>query len=223
MRFIIVFFLWSFSSVVIAQSQRNWLAYFDNVKITDRFNLHNEIQHRNHDVRFNLEQLIVRNGVGFNLSEDNNNLLLGYAFIHNRPEEYCPEDKSLRFNEHRVYQQFISKQRFGHLFLTHRYRAEQRFFNDDFSLRMRYWLSAYISINKMEIKKGTVFTSFYNEIFMQTQYNYFDRNRIYGGLGYGLTDNIKIEVGVVRQVTNENRVNHFQISLFNYIAFKQHR
>ena len=104
----------------------NWLIYIGSKKLEGKWNLHNEIQYRNYDAVGDLEQLLLRTGIGYNLSENNNNLLLGYGFI--KSENYTANglDK-ITVNEHRIFQQFISKQKVGKLSLTHRYRFEQRF------------------------------------------------------------------------------------------------
>jgi phenylalanyl-tRNA synthetase beta subunit len=57
----------------------NWLIYIGNKKVNSKWNVHNEVQYRNYDAIGDLEQLLLRTGVGYNLSENNHNLLLGYA------------------------------------------------------------------------------------------------------------------------------------------------
>ncbi len=220
--FLIIIFAQSF-----ALAQSAWYGYLDNLALKGNINLHNEIQYRNHNLGSQLEQFIIRNGIGWNLSNDNNNILVGYAFIHNRPEAYCPIDKSMRFNENRIYQQFFTKQRFGHIFTTHRYRLEQRFLEDEFKWRFRYWLSAYIALNKPEIVAKTFFISLYNEFFIQNSSSveslYLDRNRTFVGLGYALTNSVKLELGGLIQHIGEKRTFNAQFTLINYIALKHHR
>jgi len=60
----------------------NWLMYLGNQKINNRWNWHHEIQYRNYNFVGDLEQLLLRTGIGYNLSANNNNLLLGYTYIH---------------------------------------------------------------------------------------------------------------------------------------------
>lgn len=52
----------------------NWFLYFGNQKINDRWNLHSEVQYRNYNFAGDLEQLLLRIGIGYNLSENNNNI-----------------------------------------------------------------------------------------------------------------------------------------------------
>lgn len=104
----------------------NWLIYIGNKKLNTKWNIHNEVQYRNYDAVGDLEQLLLRTGVGYNISENNHNLLLGYGYI--LSENYIPNIQGKQsVNEHRIFQQFTSKDKIGSISLTHRYRFEQRF------------------------------------------------------------------------------------------------
>ena len=196
----------------------NWFLYFGNQKINNRWNWHNEVQYRNYNFAGDLEQLLLRTGIGYNLSENNNNLLLRYAYIHSEPYVVGTDDK-LETDEHRIFQQFITKQQFGRINIQHRYRVEERFVKDDFKLRLRYFLSLNIPINKKEMEKNAIYASAYNEIFLNTEQNQFDRNRLYGGIGYCFNKSIKVEAGIMSQMMANNSRTQFQIMVFNSLPF----
>lgn len=196
----------------------NWFLYFGNQKINNRWNWHNEVQYRNYNFAGDLEQLLLRTGIGYNLSENNNNLLLGYAYVHTQPY-IAGTDEKLKINEHRIFQQFISKQQFGRVNIQHRYRFEQRFVEEDFKMRARYFLSLNVPINKKEMVKNAIYASVYNEIFINTEANYFDRDRIYGGVGYCFNKNFKVEAGVMKQILSNSSRTQFQIMFFNSLPF----
>ncbi|OYX83450.1 MAG: hypothetical protein B7Y83_11425 [Flavobacteriales bacterium 32-34-25] len=196
----------------------NWFLYFGNQKINNRWNWHNEVQYRNYNFAGDLEQLLLRTGIGYNLSENNNNVLLGYAYIHSEPYIAGTDDK-LETDEHRIFQQFISKQQFGRVYIQHRYRVEERFLKDDFKMRFRYFLSLNVPINKKTLDKNAIYASAYNEIFLNTEQNQFDRNRLYGGIGYCFSKNIKVEVGIMSQMLANNSRAQFQIMIFNSLPF----
>ena len=59
----------------------NWLIYRGSKKLNSKWNIHNEVQYRNYDVVGDLEQLLLRTSLGYNLSDQNHNLLLGYGYI----------------------------------------------------------------------------------------------------------------------------------------------
>jgi hypothetical protein len=196
----------------------NWFLYFGNQKINNRWNFHNEVQYRNYNFAGDLEQLLVRTGIGYNLTENNNNILLGYGFI--RTEPYIPfTDEKLVVNEHRIFEQFITKQQFGRVNIQHRYRFEQRFIEEDFKMRLRYFLSLNVPINKKEMDKNAIYVSAYNELFVNTEAAYFDRDRIYGGLGYCFNKSLKMEVGVMSQILTNSSRTQFQIMFFNSLPF----
>ncbi len=197
----------------------NWFLYFGNQKINNRWNWHNEVQYRNYNFAGDLEQLLIRTGLGYNLTENNNNLLLGYGYIRTEPYIAGTDDK-LKTDEHRIYQQFITKQQFGRINIQHRYRVEERFLKDDFKMRLRYFLSLNIPINKKVMEKNAIYASMYNEIFLNTtKQNQFDRDRIYGGIGYCINKNFKVEAGIMSQMLSDKSRSQFQIMVFNSLPF----
>lgn len=194
----------------------NWLIYFGDKKINNKWNWHHEVQYRNFNFIGDTEQLLLRTGLGYNLSENNNNIHLGYAFIYSEPYIGNTEEKT-SFSEHRIYQQFITRQAFGRFSIQHRYRFEQRFFEDDFRLRLRYFLAFNIALNSKHIADKTLYLSAYNELFVNSEQTFFDRNRLYGGLGYRFSKNIRAEIGVMNQTTNS--VSRNQLNVITFVNF----
>ena len=191
----------------------NWLIYIGNKKVDSKWNIHNEVQYRNYDAIGDLEQLLLRTGVGYNLSENNHNLLLGYGYILSQNYSAVTEDK-LDVNEHRIFQQFTSKQKIGNVSLSHRYRFEQRFVESDFKMRLRYFLAFKVPILKTETSPTKLYLSAYNEVFLNTESDVFDRNRVYGGLGYQLNNNVRIEAGYMNQLFEHSSRDQFNLITF---------
>ena len=192
----------------------NWLIYFGNQKINQNWNWHNEIQYRNYDFIGDTNQLLLRTGFGYNLTENNNNVLLGYAFINTK--KYIPNsDQKQESDEHRIFQQFITKQNFGRFYFLHRYRVEERFLLDDFQMRMRYFFNVNLPLNKKTLDKNAIYLAAYNEIFVNTEKPLFDRNRIYAALGFVVNKNFKVEAGFMSQILEQSNRNQFQIVIFN--------
>lgn len=196
----------------------NWFIYFGNQKINKKWNWHNEVQYRNYNFIGNTNQLLLRTGIGYNLTEDNNNLLLGYGFI-NTQKYLANSDQKVDANEHRIYQQFITRHKLGRGFLQHRYRIEERFLPNDFELRFRYFLGINIPINKKTLDKNAIYFSSYNEIFINSEKPLFDRNRLYGALGFVINKNFKVEAGIMAQTLEKSNRNQFQIVIFNNLPF----
>ena len=189
----------------------NWLIYFGNKKINPKWNWHHEVQYRNYDAVGDLEQLLLRTGLGYNLTENNNNLLIGYGYI--LSENYIGNsDEKVSVNEHRIFQQFTSNQTIGSVKLSHRYRFEQRFVEDDFKMRFRYFLALNVPLSNKEDNK--FYASAYNEIFLNTKTSIFDRNRVYAGIGYHVNKNIRLEAGYMNQFFEISDRDQFNIITF---------
>ena len=219
-HFLFVFLLLGINNSLYSQKSEigNWFIYFGNQKINQNWNWHNEIQYRNYDFIGDTNQLLLRTGLGYNLTENNNNVLLGYAFVNTH--KYIPNsDQKQESNEHRIFQQFITKQNFGRFYFFHRYRVEERFLPDDFQVRLRYFLNATIPLNKKTLDKNAIYFSTYNEIFVNTEKPLFDRNRIYAALGFVINKNFKVEAGIMSQILEQSNRNQFQIVIFNNLPF----
>ena len=191
----------------------NWLIYIGSKKVNSKWNIHNEVQYRNYDAIGDLEQLLLRTGVGYNLSENNHNVLLGYGYILSQNYVADAQEKS-DVNEHRIFQQFTSKQKIGKVSLSHRYRFEQRFVESDFKMRLRYFLALKIPLIKSEAVPAKLYVSAYNEVFLNTESSVFDRNRVYAGLGYQLHKNVRIEAGYMNQLFENSSRDQFNLITF---------
>lgn len=223
-RSILVLLLAFNCCVALAQKSDvgNWFIYFGNQAINKKWNWWNEVQYRNFNFAGDLQQMLVRTGIGYNLTENNNNILLGYGFIHSK--RYLPgsSDKTSS-NEHRIYQQFITRQHYGRVFLQHRYRAEERFLPGDFQFRLRYFLSANIALNHKTMSKNTVYLSAYNEVFLNAQSPVFDRNRLYGAVGYVINKHFRTELGFMAQTLENTNRNQFQLVFFNNLPLTKNK
>ncbi|KJD33933.1 hypothetical protein PK35_04135 [Tamlana nanhaiensis] len=194
----------------------NWLIYFGNKQFNQKWNLHHEVQYRNYNAIGDLEQLLLRTGLGYTFNEGKSNVLMGYGYILSENYVGNTNDK-LSVNEHRIYQQFISKQSIGSVKLSHRYRFEQRFIEDDFKMRFRYFLAAKVPLCKTETGDSKFYLSAYNEIFLNTKTSIFDRNRLYGGLGYNFSKNVRVEAGYMNQFFETS--SRDQLNLITFVNF----
>lgn len=196
----------------------NWFLYFGNQKFNKRFNFHNEVQYRNYNFAGDTEQLLLRTGLGYDLTENNNNILLGFAYIYSEP--YLPgTNEKFHVNEYRIYQQFITKSQFGRVNILNRYRFEQRFIEGDFKMRLRYLLSLNIPLNKKVMEEKAFYASAYNEVFINVEPLTFDRDRIYGGFGYCIKKDLRVEVGIMSQLFTVGSTTQFQIMFYNNLPF----
>ena len=188
----------------------NWLIYIGSKQLNSKWNLHHEIQYRNYNTLGDLEQLLIRIGLGYDIGSKSN-ILLGYGYINSENFTGNANDQTT-VEEHRIFQQFITKQTIGSVSLQHRYRFEQRFVESDFKTRFRYFLG----IN-LPLKNPKYYLSAYNEIFLNGKSNVFDRNRVYGGLGCKISKGVKLELGYMSQVFETS--SRDQINIITFVNF----
>ncbi|WP_317175413.1 DUF2490 domain-containing protein [Pontibacter cellulosilyticus] len=199
----------------------SWYIYIGSQQFNTKWNWHNEVQYRNYNAAGDLEQLLLRTGIGYNLTPANNNLLLGYAYILSEPY-ILGTDSKRSVSEHRIFQQFITRQQFSRFYLQHRYRIEQRFIEDtDFKMRYRYFLSVNVPLTNREMVPKTIYLSAYNEIFINDTSPLYDRNRLYSALGYTINKYLRAELGFMSQILENRHREQVQIVLFNNIPFSK--
>ena len=190
-----------------------WYMYFwsvsqKNNKDQGKFVLQGDIQNRNWNVAGDLEQLLLRGGVTYQPSHMKGKFTLGYAHI--TTGQFGESTDTIE--ENRIYQEALIPHKVGsRVFLTHRYRYEQRFTDaEKVRTRFRYALFMNIVLNRTDLKKGAIYLALYDEVFVNGQRDiaagstveFFDRNRAYGALGYSITDRLRTQLGYMQQTTN---------------------
>ena len=204
---------------VLAQDKNygNWLVYFGNQKINNKWLLQSDMQYRLNQIPNQKSQLLLRAGIGYNLTEANNNLLLGLAYVQSNWEE--GDETISTTHEKRIYQQYLYKQKRNNLFLTHRVRMEERFIANDFALRSRYFLSVQKPLNGKLLNRRSLYASGFNELFIDISNQKFDRNRFFTGIGYGVTNDIRLETGYLIQSQKNSTRGQFQLIVYNNLSF----
>ena len=202
-KIILLLLFWNLFAFVEAQQSDlgNWLMYFGQNRVSEKLSIHSEIQYRNHTIApVNIEQLLLRTGLNYHFAK-NAFATVGYGYIASHifdsPQTH-PESE-----EHRIWQQLITTQLLGRVKFEHRYRIEQRWVNKDYKNRLRYRLMVFVPLNKPKIEKGTVFLGVYDEIFLNTKQTFFDRNRLYGAIGYQLDKATGFQAGLLHQRVND--------------------
>lgn len=199
--------LFSFPMLIKAESVGNWMMYIGNNPISEKYSIWNEIQYRDRRVFGDFTQLIVRTGLSYSLSNESQ-VLLGYAYIFADPAESS-------YHEHRLFQQGIHRHTLSSLGIQHRVRLEERFVEKkDMTLRFRYFLGATYPLNMYAMKTGAIYASAFNEIFVNMAGTAFDRDRIYGAIGYQWSPYIRTELGYMSQITSQTTLNQLQIAIF---------
>lgn len=181
----------------------SWHMYFGTNKVSDKLSVHTEAQVRYFEQAKNFNQLLLRTGLNYHISPDAI-ATFGYGHIttDGTYEEFPDEVNS---KEHRIFQQFILKNKVSNVAFEHRYRLEQRFLDfgnrNDTQHRARYRLQVTVPLSKV------IFLNFYDEVFINLQGSVFGQNRLYGALGFNVFKDVSLQVGYLK--------NHFQTAHFD--------
>jgi hypothetical protein len=209
------------SQAQVGSSQTGmWYMYFYATKFKEsRWGIQGDIQYRDWQGLGDMEQLLIRSGLTYTPENTNTTLTLGYANI----TSGAYGDSNSTTSEHRIYQEALLSQKVGgRIFLTHRFRYEQRWMEEqDFRTRYRYNLFLNIPLNQRNMSKKAIYAAIYNELFVNGQTDIgtnssvelFDRNRSYLGAGYFLTDKWRFQLGWMNQKTDNWGKGQYQISL----------
>lgn len=213
-RFIFSALVLSFISLTAQESGENklgsWYVYVGSNKVSEKFSIHTEAQFRYFENTKNFNQLLLRTGINYNISPEAM-ATLGYGFIDtdNTFEELAID---VNLKEHRIYEQFVLKNKVWEILFNHRYRLEQRFldFGDrkETQHRARYRLLLTLPLTDI------FFLNFYDEIFLNLQREVFGQNRLYAGVGVNVTENLSFQVGYLKNHFPINHYDRFVIGMF---------
>ncbi len=211
MKLFLIIILFAPISLFSQDEMGNWLMYFGTNKVSQDWSIHSEVQYRNHTIApTNVDQLLLRTGVNYHINK-NAIVTAGYGYVANHVYESAQTNAEV--NEHRIFEQFILNNYVGRVKFEHRYRIEQRWVNSDYKNRFRYRLMLFVPLNKPKIEKGTVFLGLYDEVFLNTKSTFFDRNRLYGAVGYQFSKSTSLQIGVLQQQVSTAGKFHLQFGL----------
>lgn len=179
---------WFIGTVVLPGGPRGWGAYAEVQARTSAFfsqYFYNEL----------------KGGVSYDLAPNFALLLGGGRYTIYQPLALADGPLSV---EKRLWEQLVVSQFLNRLKLEHRYRVEQRWFDQrdgssSFRQRIRYRLNASVPLNHKKMTANTVFVSVYDEIFLNPTGPVFERNRLYVGVGYQAGAHLTAQLGWVDQ------------------------
>jgi hypothetical protein len=198
-----------------------WAALFSTTRLSSKFSLHLESQVRSNNEWKEVQTVILRTGLNYNI-KPGQIATVGYAYIaHHRTRDGV----SGWGPEHRIWEQFILNKAFSpgdHLVtIQNRFRLEQRWISqskvsDDklvtdgyvFSQRIRYFARAiypFSSTPQRVFTRGSYF-SLQDEMFFNlgntsgVNGKFFDQNRAYFSLGYRFSTKYDLEIGYMNQI-----------------------
>jgi hypothetical protein len=196
-----------------------WYMYFFSTKLKEsRWGIQGDVQYRAWDLGTDMEQLLFRGGVTYTTLNSDATFTLGYANV--TSGEFGDSDETS--GENRLYQEALLPQQIGkRVYLRHRFRFEQRWVEgQSFRTRFRYAIFLNVPFKGTEIRKGSVYAAFYDELFINGQRDIgdgmevelFDRNRLYGAIGFALKDRLMLQFGYMLQTTDTFSKGQLQFS-----------
>lgn len=179
--------------------------------------LQGDAQYRDWSLLGDMEQLLLRAGLTW--TPDRGPLTLTFGAGHITTGSFGESDAT--FSERRIYQEALLRQRVGAVRLRHRYRSEQRWVDQqDFRTRYRYALFVDVPLNGKGTGPGAIYLALYDEIFINGETDVgigrrierFDRNRLYGGLGFGISPRLRFQAGYMLQTVATGGKGQLQFS-----------
>nr|WP_298925190.1 DUF2490 domain-containing protein [uncultured Allomuricauda sp.] len=212
-----LFLLFTLFSVFLSNAQQAgedelgaWYMYFGTNKIAERFSIHTEAQFRFYETTSNFNQLLLRTGLNYHINPSAI-ATAGYGYI-STDDSFFESPGEQNIKEHRIFEQFILKNKVWELLFEHRYRLEQRFL--DFGTRTETQHRARYRIQVTLPLTDTFFLNFYDELFINLQNDLFGQNRLYGALGIHITENSSVQFGYLRNQFSNAVFDRLQIGFF---------
>lgn len=228
----VFFIIFPISAQTTKADQFNgWVFYTGNHKLTEKWGLHTEYQFRRSEGFSSPMQHQIRLGVDYNLNKIYT-FSLGWSYIEtfaygDFAEEIPAKYNNYKFNEQRIWEQFIIKHaQIGRFHYDSRFRLEQRWLsnvknigtttapqyvrNNDsedgywkYRNRARYRFRVQIPLSKAELTENTLFFVAADEIFLNfgnyVSSNIFDQNRLYLAFGWKFNKDTNIQLGYMNQ------------------------
>ncbi len=196
---------------IVSNQSHVWFILNGTIKLNEQYSLFYDFQNRRAELGEDNQQLLLRAGMLRNLGQDRQ-IGLGYCFVQTYPYGDFPVANS--FPEQRMWEQFVSTQKFTKSTLVHRYRLEQRWIGNSatgelnptrFENRIRYMLRW----NKplAMIKEKQLYLNLFDELFMNfgqnVGRNIYDQNRLGANIGFQATKFFKVELGYLNQIIQQ--------------------
>lgn len=162
-----------------------WYAYGGSHKVAEKITLKTQAQFRFFDLANDLQQLMLRAGVNYKF----NNVFsgyFGYAYF-NTDATFDIDGGDAR--EHRLVEDLNINYKHSKFGIAHRFRFEQRFFEND----TRNWFRYQLGINHPIT--NTLSAYVYDEVFLNFQGNSYSQNWFGIGLKHKISKTLKVQLG----------------------------
>ncbi|HRP30567.1 MAG TPA: DUF2490 domain-containing protein [Agriterribacter sp.] len=211
-----------------------WYGLFSTLPLNEKWYLQNEFQERHFVDPVVQHQLLTGSHIHRVLGKSGWETSLGISLSLQSPNEPNVSER-LTVPELRPHIEFANKHKWGKVTIDHRYRAEARFFHKTNttgtaledglgfgSFRFRYRLQATIPLYQFRENRYWKF-KVSDEIHLNAanriSKNVFEQNRIYGGLGYDIFQNLSVEVGCLNLYQQRPTGDFFNRNILRLTAF----
>ncbi|GAB3194962.1 hypothetical protein ABID22_000043 [Pontibacter aydingkolensis] len=192
----------------VTHQQLIWLGYHNTVEWHSGWSVNSEIEERRYFNPDKQHQFLVRSQLKYTLGASWS-VAAGLAYFLQSPQN-PKATETLVVPELRPHLQLDYRQQIHKLTITHRYRAEKRFFrnvvneeltkgyNSNYRFRYRIGLELPVANIKQQPLKLKINDEIMFNAGKRIANNSFDQNRIYGGLNYTLNQQVTVEAGYLK-------------------------
>lgn len=193
LSFICLFFI---INDCFSENLGTWNIFNARGNIVEDLGFMSEFQLRSYSLYNEFFYYELKGGISYAVSE-NFTFFVGTGFYHTFPSGgnfITPSQQK----ELRTWIELTSKQYLDRFNFEHRYRIEQRFTSNGYKNRYRYRLLFVIPFNNDQLIDNTIYSAIFEEVFFTNLPPYFERNRIFAGLGYKF-DFLTFQLGYIYQ------------------------
>ncbi|MBS1920835.1 MAG: DUF2490 domain-containing protein [Bacteroidetes bacterium] len=202
---IIVFILLIVASLISFSQQYDfgsWNVITTKLKLSSKWGLFHELQLRSLSFYRHHYYYEAKVGASYSLNKNFSFLLgVGKYMTYSDGGNF---EQPVTANESRLWEQVTMNQSLLRVNIEHRYRMEQRWFKNGYRNRFRYRLSSTAPLNHKKIVPETFYVTVFDEIFLNNETPYFERNRFFAGIGYQISKQFSVQPGFLRQYDYKN-------------------
>ncbi|MCW3116830.1 MAG: hypothetical protein JWM28_912, partial [Chitinophagaceae bacterium] len=174
-----------------------WNVINAKINIDTKWSLYAETQTRSQLLFHDFYYYELKGGLSYSINKNFSFLVAGgrYATYSNGGNF----SKPFVNEEFRIWQQITMNKYLARLKFEHRYRIEQRWLSMGYRNRFRYRLNSFFPLNNKNFEPKTFYVTGFDEIFLTNTGPYFERNRVFGGLGYKFSNTFILQPGYLYQ------------------------
>ena len=187
----------------VADQHMSWYMLFGNHRVSEHLGIHTEYQFRRTGFGADWQQSLLRVGLDWHRNE-NCTITGGYGWIRSFPYGEQPIDQT--FDEHRIWQQLITKAETGALKWLHRYRLEQRLMMRESGSTWQHRARYFVQVTWPLPNRPAWSISAYEEAFIglraleQPVLNLLQQNRLSFAVNHKLKGGTALQLGYLQQV-----------------------